>query len=667
MAYSKIILNGETLMDVTSDTVDAENLLSGETATKNSGAKVTGSYVPPSFSTQTKSVSFSPTESSQTSSVTPSTGYDGLSKVDISVGAISPTYVGTGIARKSSADLTASGSTVTVPVGYYSTQATKNVASVTHPNPTVGIVSSTGVVTTSHTQTSGYVASGTTTSTFNLTTQVGATITPTETAQTAVSSYRWTTGAVNVAAISSTYVGTGVARKSSADLTANGSTVTVPVGYYSEQATKNVASGRAYIQPNLLYTLYPTIEVDSATRTITANVNGTLSITPAVSSGYISQGSQGSILYFGEEFASIPSAFIIPSGTSVITSNGIYDVKNYASASVNVAGGGGFTVDDIAERSFSASVLYGSLTSYIGAYAFYKTSEYNVASFPNVQRISEFAFYDAGMFGASSRSLQEIDFPITTEIGSCAFTSCEYLKTVNMPSLQTIGSWAFASTAITSINFPNVTVVGSYAFSSCNNLISVSLPNTNLTIYPSAFYSCISLQNIFCPNAISIGSYAFMSCKSLISINIPKVSIIRTSTFNGCYMLNNVNISSVSTIESYAFGYCSSLSYIEGQNVSSIGGYAFNYCRGLLSASFPMVTYISQGAFRGCYNLLSLYLLGSTIPSLTNVNAFLSTPISTYTTSTGGVYGSIFVPSSLYNSYIAETNWSVFSSRFVSV
>ena len=44
MAYYKIILNGETLMDVTSDTVDAGNLLSGKTATKNSGAKITGEY-----------------------------------------------------------------------------------------------------------------------------------------------------------------------------------------------------------------------------------------------------------------------------------------------------------------------------------------------------------------------------------------------------------------------------------------------------------------------------------------------------------------------------------------------------------------------------------------------------------------------------------------------
>lgn len=70
-----------------------------------------------------------PTESSQT--ITPDTGYDALSSVQIN--AISSTYVGSGIARKSSSDLTVSGATVTVPMGYYSEQATKSVSSMTLP------------------------------------------------------------------------------------------------------------------------------------------------------------------------------------------------------------------------------------------------------------------------------------------------------------------------------------------------------------------------------------------------------------------------------------------------------------------------------------------------------------------------------------------------------
>ena len=46
MAFSKIIFNGTTLMDVTQDTVAADNLLAGETATGADGQQVTGAYVP---------------------------------------------------------------------------------------------------------------------------------------------------------------------------------------------------------------------------------------------------------------------------------------------------------------------------------------------------------------------------------------------------------------------------------------------------------------------------------------------------------------------------------------------------------------------------------------------------------------------------------------------
>ena len=82
MAFSKIILNGTTLMDVTQDTVAAANLLSGETAHKNDGTSVTGN-----------------------------------------------------IASKSSSDLTASTLTVTAPAGYYASDATKTL---TDQNLTAG-------------------------------------------------------------------------------------------------------------------------------------------------------------------------------------------------------------------------------------------------------------------------------------------------------------------------------------------------------------------------------------------------------------------------------------------------------------------------------------------------------------------------------------------------
>ena len=109
------------------------------------------------------------------------------------------------IATKTSSNLTASGATVTVPAGYYASDASKSVSTATQATPSIS-VSDSGLITASATQTAGYVSAGTKSATSQLTTQAAKTVTPTTQSQTAVASGVYTTGAITVGAIPSSYI-----------------------------------------------------------------------------------------------------------------------------------------------------------------------------------------------------------------------------------------------------------------------------------------------------------------------------------------------------------------------------------------------------------------------------------------------------------------------------
>lgn len=80
---------------------------------------------------QTKNKTYNPTESQQTEQVKADNGYDGLDEVNVTVGAISSSYVGSGVPRKNDTDIISVYDdgvySVNVPAGYYQNQSHVNV------------------------------------------------------------------------------------------------------------------------------------------------------------------------------------------------------------------------------------------------------------------------------------------------------------------------------------------------------------------------------------------------------------------------------------------------------------------------------------------------------------------------------------------------------------
>lgn len=314
-------ITATVLLDLSDDTVVADKLMQGYTAHNSLGQQITGTLVPSgeeaSFGTKSitangtynatddnfdgyssvtvnvasdepnlQSKSVTPTNSVQT--ITPDTGYDGLSSVEVSaiqtqtksatpsesqqtvtpdsgkyltsvsINAVSSSYVGSGITRRTS--LTKNGKTVTALSGYYANDVSD---------------------------------------TITVDTQAKS-VTPSESEQiiTPDSGYDGLSS-VTVDAVSSEYVGSEIPRMTSSNLTASGATVSVPVGYYATAAEKSVAAGSA-ATPTTNITANPSISV-SASGLITASVSGSQQVTPNVSAGYVSSGMAGTVSVSGSK------------------------------------------------------------------------------------------------------------------------------------------------------------------------------------------------------------------------------------------------------------------------------------------------------------------------------------------------------------------------------
>ena len=129
---NQVIVNGETILDLRSDTVTPETLQKGYTAHDKSGTKITGTLEASSVSVQpSKSVTIT---SNGTATITPDAPYGALKKVDVTVN-VSGGGGGSGVGHKVSFPATAKnwnkvGSTAVLHLADNTTKSIANYSSI---------------------------------------------------------------------------------------------------------------------------------------------------------------------------------------------------------------------------------------------------------------------------------------------------------------------------------------------------------------------------------------------------------------------------------------------------------------------------------------------------------------------------------------------------------
>ena len=293
-----------------------------------------------------------------------------------------------------------------------------------------------------------------------------------------------------------------------------------------------------------------------------------------------------------------------------------------------------------------------------------------------IMSISGGGIIPSGTFSISSNSIYDItsyasvDVDVHTEHEDYIkkYTSANALTTFTDTSSTAIvyGAFAYASSLAT-VSFPEATTIGNYAFAYCYKLANISFPKVT-TINTYAFQYCSSLtmsinSTTFPSLSGTLNGYAFRGCQHLTGVDLSNVTSIGVQTFSACSRITAVNLPNVTSIGAGAFSYLTTCSEYSLPKLTYVASNAFTSNWALTDITLPKVTTISAYAFRYCSKLMSIYLTGSTVPTL-NTSAFNNMPMSV---SVNNVYGSVYVPSSLVASYQAATNWATYKNRIVAI
>lgn len=432
---------------------------------------------------------------------------------------------------------------------------------------------------------------------------------------------------------------------------------------------------------------------------------------PAVSSktitanGTYSASSDG-VYGYGEVVVNVPQSASL--GNVVFTSNGVYQastsgfdgfgqvtvsVDTETQGEIRVFADGVYQATDYGIAGWSlitVSVSAGYNYSFIAENAFREASDIYVANFPMVSSVGASAFYNC-------ENLRDVQLESCTTIGNSAFAYCYNLKTVSLPVLSSVSAGTFYKcSSLERVELPQAQIVWG-AFYGCTNLSIISIPACS---YIGGRFESCGLRTIFAPSLTStavvtldssVSPYGetvdtcevFLYARQTLENATLGLSSALARTFSGCSKLTYLSMSRCASLSYDALYKCSNLTTVFMPELSGLSTW-FSHASKIEDATFGLFTtssdvfspfasalkrlvlpscrLIDTGTFSLCSQLSELYLMRSVGCSLSNAGEFQNTLFAGDSPT-----GRIYVPSSLYASYIVSNNWSIYSAAIASI